>query len=556
MGNSRLNWLTLSLAALSSFAPAPTNAQMFLRCSAAQQAQWLAAWNDAIYLATSAWAVLSNESNEALVRKYFFAVSTADRAMVQLAFQNAANSATIANAYVLSCGDFRAGDPSTGVSPTITLTTTTCSSNPLSNAFTVKYTNIPPATVGAATDNIAGCAVLNADRTGSLQDVMFGTPAVYQAFWAEKDFPIPPENVGTDRRTYFRGWTLLHELLHTTSVGGAAGIVAQGPGDLMPYPGAADFTYDQEEAGLLEGEQAARNADSYAHFAWEAFFQQACGRAAKAQPRTFNPDDFVDWDKMKAAGLMARSTVLKHNKSQYRPPQAVPRYAAPEPAGANPNVDSSSNTKLRKETRSSSKALVARAVTKLKTHRKTAGKGVGRVIKLQKCAGCRQVPKAGAKKVAPKGQIKKTALKKCKPREIYIPTVLLGTKVSPKAKKGMCVPLPPLKGATTKPAPGTVKPAPGTTKPGTKTPVVTAHSPQGPNAQDRAIRGLSMHEGRVQLVWMQRIEGSGYGFLRLSLLAIWAAGSLYNSPIFPYSPVLLPSSRNVLYILLIHTFLS
>jgi len=40
---------------------------------------------------------------------------------------------------------------------------------------------------------------------------------------------------------------------------------------------------------------------------------------------------------------------------------------------------------------------------------------------------------------------------------------------------------------------------------------VTAHSPQGPNALDRAIRGLSMHEGRVQLVWMQRIEGSDYG---------------------------------------------
>jgi len=44
------------------------------------------------------------------------------------------------------------------------------------------------------------------------------------------------------------------------------------------------------------------------------------------------------------------------------------------------------------------------------------------------------------------------------------------------------------------------------------------------------------------------------GFLRLSLLATWAAGSLYNSPVFPYSPVLLPSSRNVLYILSIHTF--
>jgi len=42
-------------------------------------------------------------------------------------------------------------------------------------------------------------------------------------------------------------------------------------------------------------------------------------------------------------------------------------------------------------------------------------------------------------------------------------------------------------------------------------PCVTAHSPQGLDVQDRAIRGLSMHGGRVQLVWMQRIEGSDSG---------------------------------------------
>ena len=45
------------------------------------------------------------------------------------------------------------------------------------------------------------------------------------------------------------------------------------------------------------------------------------------------------------------------------------------------------------------------------------------------------------------------------------------------------------------------------------------------------------------------------GFLGLPLLAIWTAGSLYHSPIFPYSPTLLPSSRSVLYLLSIHTFL-
>jgi len=36
-------------------------------------------------------------------------------------------------------------------------------------------------------------------------------------------------------------------------------------------------------------------------------------------------------------------------------------------------------------------------------------------------------------------------------------------------------------------------------------------APQGLDAQDRAIRGLSMHEERAQLVWMQRIGGSGNG---------------------------------------------
>jgi len=40
---------------------------------------------------------------------------------------------------------------------------------------------------------------------------------------------------------------------------------------------------------------------------------------------------------------------------------------------------------------------------------------------------------------------------------------------------------------------------------------VTAHGPQGLDTHDRAIRGLSMHEGRVQLIWVQRLEGSGNG---------------------------------------------
>jgi len=46
------------------------------------------------------------------------------------------------------------------------------------------------------------------------------------------------------------------------------------------------------------------------------------------------------------------------------------------------------------------------------------------------------------------------------------------------------------------------------------------------------------------------------GFLLLSLLATLVAGSLCNSPVFPYTPALLPSSGNVLYIFLIHTYVS
>ena len=406
------------------------------------------------------------------MRKHFFGVSAADRAMIVNAFLNAAASASVVHTYVLACGDFQVGDPSTGIFATIAVETTTCATKPFTNAFTIKYRSNPPDTVGTATNNIAGCAMMNPDRSGNLEQVMFGTDVVRKAFCDETDFPMPPANVGTDRRMYFRGWTLLHELLHTTSVGGAAGIMAQGPTDAMPYPGTVDFTYDQAAAGLLSPEQAARNSDSYANFAWEAFFQVICGKAAKSKVRTFNPDDFVDWDAMEAQGLMARSMVLKHkNKSQYRPPQA--RQAAPEPAvlpeSANPNADPPSEP--RKTTRPSSNALVARAPTKLKTQRKTAGKGVGRVIKLQKCPGCQQVPQAGAKQVAPKAGKVKGVLKKCKPREIFIPTVLLGKKVNPKAKKGTCVSM-----ATTTPVPGTAKPAPGNQgakPPVNKTPVTT-----------------------------------------------------------------------------------
>jgi len=413
MGISRLKRLAFSLAAFASFAPAPTNAQTYLRCTAVQQAQWAAAWNDAVHLAVAAWGTLTRRSNEALVSRYFPGVSLADRAMVELAFNYVANSPTVASTYILSCGDFQAGDPSSGIYPEIGTTNTICQDDPETNAYTIKFTGLPPATTGTTTNNIAGCAMLNADRTGSIEGLYSGTPAQLNAFCNETDFPLDPAIIGTQRRIYFRGWTFLHELLHTYSVGAMAGIMAQGLGDPMPFPGAADFAFDQELARLLPPLLAARNADSYAHFAWEAFFWDLCGKPAKAQ------------------GVV----------------QAVPRYAAPE----------RENLERHEATGSGSKALVARAkttVTKPRTRRKKPGK-------IQKCRGCYQVPK-GPKGVQKAGKIKKTPLKNCKAREIYIPMVLVGKKVNPKIKKGTCVPLPVVKGVSTKP---------GTTKPGKQTPV-------------------------------------------------------------------------------------
>jgi len=199
--------------------------------------------------------------------------------------------------------------------------------------------------------------------------------------------------------------------------------------------------------------------DSYAHFAWQAFSAELCGHPAKAQSRKFNADDFVDWDAMEAHRVVF--------KRESRPPQAVPRYAAPGRENPERRVATGSRPKA-------PDTCAGAIMTKPKTRRKKPSKGVGRKVKIQKCGGCRQVPK-GPKGVQKAGKTKKTSLKKFKAREIYIPMVLVGKKINPKIKEGTCVPLPAVKGVSKKP---------GTTKPGKK----TTGGKQTPTCQRRQHR--------------------------------------------------------------------
>jgi len=219
----------------------------FVHCTPAQQQMLTNAWDDAMALAGVAHGVMTAKTNEALVQKYFFEITREDRAMVETAYLNAATSGTISNQFVLSCGDFQANDmSSTGVP--VPATATVCR-DPLTNAYTRKVYFLGDV-VGASTNDIAACAMLNTDRIGRVTSI-WSSPAQYTAFCAETDIPgLVPANIGMTRRTYFRGWTFLHEMMHTQSVGGH--IISQGPGDMLPFPGAADFTYDQAVSGLLE----------------------------------------------------------------------------------------------------------------------------------------------------------------------------------------------------------------------------------------------------------------------------------------------------------------
>jgi len=75
---------------------------------------------------------------------------------------------------------------------------------------------------------------------------------------------------------------------------------------------------------------------------------------------------------------------------------------------------------------------------------------------------------------------------------------------------------------------------------------------------DRAIQGLSMHEGRVPADIDAEDRGFGQwavGFFGYLYWLVVRLELLYNPPVYPYSPILLPPSRNVFYLLSIHTFL-
>lgn len=464
----------------------PVTSQIFHRCNSNQQLRLTNAWDDATMLANAAWAVLNGRTNEALVQKYFPAISVADRTMVEQAFFNVGGAATIRNTFVIACGDFLAGDYSSSGEP-VGMDMAGCQ-NPETNAYT-RTVSYPMDIFGWATNDIAACAMLNPDRIGTLQG-MYTDLDKYIAFCAESDIPgLTGANIGTRRRMYFPGWTLLHEFIHTSSIGGH--ILSQGPTDNMPYPGAADFTYDQAEAGLLDPELAARNADSYAHFAWEAFFMQTCGKQAQSAPARFGQNDYIDWDAVLQAALAKRDAVLKavlakrdavlQEELAKRTLGSAPR-AALKTVPAKENDDqlatipaivehSASTTSQAIVKRLTSHPLAKRAPvtpTKPRTRRR---KGLARKVKIIRCKNCREVfkrPGKGKKLAAPK----RVVIKKCKAKELFIPAILVSKKPNPKLKKGMCMPAP-TKAATT--PPGTKAPTtPGTknpTNPGTKTPV-------------------------------------------------------------------------------------
>ena len=88
-------------------------------------------------------------------------------------------------------------------------------------------------------------------------------------------------------------------------------------------------------------------------------------------------------------------------------------------------------------------------------------KGTARKIKLRKCGGCNSQLKGAKKALKTLSPPKRSVLKKCKAKEVFIPAVLVSQKVNPKLKKGMCMAVPT----------GARKiQTPGTKTPGTKNP--------------------------------------------------------------------------------------
>lgn len=247
---------------------------LYIRCTVNQMVMWDNAWTDAIQLASAAWTVMVERRNEPLVSSYWFAITDVERQAVEATFQLAIHSDSFGpgHRYNFCCGDFQPGDDSTSGVPVFEVSRD-CE-DPGTNGYSRLF-GLPSAPFYTTTNDIAGCAMLNPDRTGRI--VMGPDPITKQRFCDETDFPhLRPSEIGLSRRLYFRGWSLLHELTHSATVGYL--IVSQGPGDRVPHAGTSDFTYDQLLIANLEGFKAVGNAESYANFAWDAFFWMTCGK--------------------------------------------------------------------------------------------------------------------------------------------------------------------------------------------------------------------------------------------------------------------------------------
>ena len=246
---------------------------------------WDNAWADAIQLASAAWTVLTGRRNEPLAWSYWHGITTLERKIVESTFRLAAHSDSLGpgNRFHFCCGDFMQGDESTSGIPVFD-SSTTCD-NPEVNGY-CRWFISPGAPFSTATNDIAACGMLNPVKTGRI--VMKPDPAVKQKFCDETDIPhLHPSTIGIHRRSYFRGWILLHELTHTYSVG--YNIISQGPGQHALHLGTSDYEYSQLGIAHLDGSTSVLNAQSYSNFAWDAFFWLTCGRMPQNMLGTLGP---------------------------------------------------------------------------------------------------------------------------------------------------------------------------------------------------------------------------------------------------------------------------
>ena len=248
---------------------------------------WNNAWDDAMALASAAWLVLAERSNEPLVWAYWFEITDEQRSIVAKTYDAASQSAWLRQKFHFSCGNFFPGDASSAPDRFVRETSRLCD-DPQVNAYCRLYGQDTD-DFYTATNDIAGCAMLNPDRNGR---ILLADPADKQKFCDETDYPnLDPLDVPEFRRTYFRGWTMLHELTHTSSVG--IYIFSQAPDHPRPHLGTSDYAYSQLAIAKLDASVGILNAESYANFAWDAYYFLTCGRRPQ---NAVNPADLMDDD--------------------------------------------------------------------------------------------------------------------------------------------------------------------------------------------------------------------------------------------------------------------